>query len=160
MRGMWLAVAGLAPFLLVVEGCQGGRDNTIGQLSGTAGIGGASPGGAGGDDGAGPTGAAGGDVAAGAAGTTGTAGATGGAGATGAAGTDGTMPQPSARGCADLFDPTRLTDYGFDISTDELARMDYEFRNRAALDAMGVDYKTYHPIIFHYGSETVTDAMV
>ena len=67
---------------------------------------------------------------------------------------------PSARGCSDLFDQGILADYAFDISADEWAKIDYEFRNRAALEAAGLDYNTYHPIVFHYGSETVTDAMV
>ena len=67
---------------------------------------------------------------------------------------------PTARGCSDLFDPAPLVDYAFDISADEWAKIDYEFRNRDALKAAGVDYKTYHPIVFHYGSETVSDAMV
>ena len=65
-----------------------------------------------------------------------------------------------ARGCSDLFEPSRFADYGFDISADEWAKMDYEFRNRDALKAAGVDFKTYHPIVFHSGSETVADAMV
>jgi len=48
----------------------------------------------------------------------------GGAGGGGAGG--GAMP--SARGCSDLFDPAVLVDYAFDISADEWAKMDYEFR--------------------------------
>src|SRR6478752_2520001 len=98
--------------------------------------------------------------------TAGTAGATGGdpgpgagggaAGAGGGAG--GTMP--SARNCSDLFDPAVLVDYAFDISPDEWAKIDYEFRNRDARAAAGIDDKTFHPIVFHYGGETVPDAMV
>ena len=53
-----------------------------------------------------------------------------------------------------------LVDYAFDISADEWAKIDYEFRNRDALAAAGVDYKTFHPIVFHHGGETVSDAMV
>lgn len=66
----------------------------------------------------------------------------------------------SARGCSDLFDPAKLADYAVDISADEWAKMDYEFHNRAALEAAGVDYNTYHPIVLHYGGETVTDAKI
>ena len=51
-------------------------------------------------------------------------------------------------------------DYSFDISADEWTKMDAEFRNRDALKAAGVDYKTFHPIVLHYGAETVTDAQV
>jgi hypothetical protein len=79
-------------------------------------------------------------------------------GSSNGSGAGGTMPLAS--GCSDLFDPARLVDYGFDISADEWAKMDYEFRNREALEAAGVNYKPYHPIVFHYGAETVTDAMV
>jgi hypothetical protein len=67
---------------------------------------------------------------------------------------------PTARGCSDLFDPAVLVDYAFEISADEWAKIDYEFRNRDALAAAGVDYKTFHPAVFHYGGETVPDAMV
>jgi hypothetical protein len=92
----------------------------------------------------------------------------GGGGDTGAAGTGGDMgtagtgggATPVARGCSDLFDPAVLADYAFDISVDEWAKLDYEFRNRDALKAAGIDFKTYHPIVFHSGGETVTDAMV
>src|SRR4029079_16865997 len=63
-------------------------------------------------------------------------------------------------GCSDLFDAATLVDYSFDISADEWAKIDYEFRNRDALKAAGIDYKPYHPIVFHYGGETVTEAMV
>jgi hypothetical protein len=67
---------------------------------------------------------------------------------------------PQAHGCSDLFDPTQLVDYAVDISADEWAKMDYEFRNVEALKAAGQDYKPYHPIVFHYGAETVSDAMI
>ena len=80
----------------------------------------------------------------------------GGGGAAGAGG--GAMP--SARGCSDLFDPAVLVDYAFEISADEWAKIDYEFRNRDALVAAGIDPKTFHPIVFHYGGETVPDAMI
>ena len=139
MRGIWVAVL-MAPWL--GGGCVGGDDEAARKLSETGGSGASPAGGAGGGIGGGPAGA-GAPV--------------GGAGAT--AGTGGEMPS-MARGCSDLFDQARLVDYAFDISADEWAKLDYEFRNRDALKAAGIDFKTYHPIVFHYGSETVTDAMV
>lgn len=137
MRGIWVAVL-LAPWL--GAGCGGGDDDAAGKLSGTGGSGASSPGGAGGD-------------VAGVGGTGGTGGSGGGAG------TGGDTPS-TVRGCSDLFDQAQLVDYAFDISADEWAKIDYEFRNRDALKAAGIDFKTYHPIVFHYGGETVTDAMV
>jgi len=95
-------------------------------------------------------------------GDAGASGAEGGASGADAAGSPGAggSTTPSARGCSDLFDPARLTDYAIDISADEWAKMDYEFRNRPALEAAGQDFETYHPIVFHLGAETVSDAMI
>ena len=75
----------------------------------------------------------------------------------------GAANRRSDAAAARLLRPVRSgapVDYSFDISADEWAKMDYEFRNRDALKAAGLDYKTYHPIVFHYGAETVTDAQV
>jgi len=156
MRRIWVVVLAMAAW---ATGCAAGDDDRARMLSGTGGLAGAAAGSTGagvpggGTDG-GAAGAAGG--AAGAAG--GAAGAAG--GAAGAAGAAGTGVMTSARGCSDLFDPATLVEYAFDISADEWAKIDYEFRNRDALKAAGMDYKTYHPIVFHAGGETVTDAMV
>ena len=154
MRRIWVAVLGVAPWL--AAGC--GDD--LPRMRGLSGAGGAgapaSTGSAGSDPGAGGTGGGGAGGTGG-----GSAGGTGGgsaAGTAGSSGTGGTMI--SARGCSDPFDPSKLADYAVDISADEWAKMDYEFRNREALQAAGVDYKTYHPIVFHYGSETVSDAKI
>jgi hypothetical protein len=134
MRRIGVAVGGIA--LWCVAGCRGDRQGSAITSEGT-----------GGDVGTTPEGAAG------------TGGDNGTAGTGGTGGTAGGTP-PSARGCSDVFDPATLVDYSFDISADEWAKIDYEFRNRDALKAAGVDYKTFHPIVFHYGNETVTDAMV
>jgi len=124
-------------------GCNGDRQgNAITSTTGVGGAGDTSPAGA-----------------AGAGGDTGAAGTGVDTGGTGSGGTGGGS-MPSARGCSDLFDAATLVDYSFDISADEWAKIDYEFRNRDALKAAGIDYKPYHPIVFHYGGETVTDAMV
>lgn len=127
-------VLGVVPWLVV--GC--GDDRQGKAITSSAGAGGVA-----GADAAGGGGAGGAPVA----GSGGAAGAGGGA-------------MPSARGCSDLFDPAVLVDYAFEISADEWAKLDYEFRNRDALVAAGIDPKTFHPIVFHYGGETVPDAMI
>jgi CotH kinase protein/Putative metal-binding motif len=136
MRGIWVALVAVTPW--VVATCNAGDDWTA-QLSGTAATGGAGP--AGGGGGAGDAVGGGGDP-------------------TGGAGAGGGGAPATANGCSDLFDPSSVVDFGFDISPEEWAKIDYEFRNVAALKAAGVDAKTYHPIVFHYGAETVPDAMV
>ena len=65
---------------------------------------------------------------------------------------------PTARSCSRPVRSSDAVDYAFDISADEWAKIDDEFRNRDALEAAGVDYKTFHPIVLHYGGETVSDA--
>jgi hypothetical protein len=127
-----VAVVGVLPWLVV--GC--GDDRPAKAIISSSGVGGS--------DGAAPAGAAG----------------AGGGGAPMAPGGAGGGTMPSSHGCSDLFDPAVLVDYAFDISADEWAKIDYEFRNRDALAAAGLDYKTFHPIVFHYGGETVPDAMV
>jgi len=147
MRKFGVAALGIAA--CIVGGC-GDDDRAERNLSGTGGLGGApAPGSAG--TGVGATGGAGGTV--------GAAGSGVGTGTAGGAGT-GASTTPQAHGCSDLFDPTQLIDYAVDISADEWAKMDYEFRNVVALKAAGQPYKTYHPVVFHYGAETVGDAMI
>jgi CotH kinase protein/Putative metal-binding motif len=145
MRRIWVAVVGVIPWLVL--GC--GDDLQGRAITSSSGAGGAA--------GAVSAGAAGGGG--GGAGDTPTAGG-GAGGAPTAGGGAGGGVMPTARGCSDLFDPAVLVDYAFDISADEWAKIDYEFRNRDALAAAGVDYKTFHPIVFHHGGETVSDAMV
>ena len=91
----------------------------------------------------GATGAAGSDGAAGVAGATGAAGA--GGGAVGA--------------CTDLFDPSVLQTYSIEITADEWAKLDAEFHDVQAV-LTGTPPENYHPVTFHSGSETVTDAAV
>ncbi|HEY7372320.1 MAG TPA: CotH kinase family protein [Polyangia bacterium] len=164
MRKLWGAV-GLGIFSSLAVGCgddirASSKLSGAGGASGVAGDGavGAGPG-TGGGAGADASPGIAGDAAAGAgAGAGGTAGAatTGASGASGAGG----PTTPIAHGCSDLFDPARLVDYAVDINADEWAKIDYEFRNVEALKAAGQDYKAYHPVVFHYGGETVADAMI
>ncbi|HXT96197.1 MAG TPA: CotH kinase family protein [Polyangia bacterium] len=75
------------------------------------------------------------------------------------AGMDGAPPSdPFA--CPDLFDPAVLTEYQVDITPDDWNALNNEFFNDAQVEATGQQPKTYHPIIFHDGSETVTDATI
>jgi hypothetical protein len=80
-------------------------------------------------------------------------------GAAGAPGGDaGSVGGPLA--CSDLFDPSTVTDYQIEMTADDWSKISNEFFNYAALQAAGQPYDTYHPIVFHYGGETVTNAMI
>jgi hypothetical protein len=145
--GAWCAVFSWA----LVAGC---GDNHAGSHNGDGGpvARRGTDAGAGSEDG-GTAGVAGGPG--GAAG--GAAGSAGGA-AGSAGGAAGTAWGPLA--CSDLFDSTKVADYQIEMTADELSKMSYEFFNYAALQAAGQPYKSYHPIVFHYGAETVTNAMI
>ena len=98
----------------------------------------------------------------------GTGGGSGSGGGGGGGGnSDGGMPAQTvtdAAGsphlCSDLFDQTKLQTFSVDISADEWAKLQDEFLNHIDLVLQGVQFQTYHPITFHYGNETVTDAMM
>jgi hypothetical protein len=62
--------------------------------------------------------------------------------------------------CSDLFEPGKVADYQIEMTADDWAKMSYEFFNYAALQAAGQSFKSYHPIVFHYGGETVTNAVI
>jgi hypothetical protein len=64
-----------------------------------------------------------------------------------------------ASNCSDLFDDSQVTTYSIEISADQWAAMEAEFQNITALLA-GENFAVYHPITFHYGNETVTDAEI
>jgi hypothetical protein len=64
---------------------------------------------------------------------------------------------PSA--CADLFEEGTLATYSVDISDAEWAAMNAEFQNVAALES-GASFAVYHPVVFHLGNETVSDAAI
>jgi ribosomal protein S19 len=78
--------------------------------------------------------------------------------------THGTAPvsdaSGSARLCSDLFDQSTLHTFSIDISAAEWAKLQDELRNHLDLVLQGVHFETYHPITFHYGTETVADAMI
>ncbi|HEY6476429.1 MAG TPA: CotH kinase family protein [Polyangia bacterium] len=80
----------------------------------------------------------------------------------GATDAGGAMPTPDggALGCSDLFDPSAVTRYEVEMTDADWAAMSNEFFNYAAIEAAGQSAKTYHPIVFHDGTETVTDATI
>ncbi|MFL5307319.1 MAG: CotH kinase family protein, partial [Polyangia bacterium] len=124
----------------------GGNAPSVGGMGGMGGMGGT-----GGKPATG--GAAGGAPIAGTGG--GVAGAPG-----GMAGAGGSMPVGSQQ-CPDLFAQTLQT-FSIEISADNWAAIQAEFMTAGQLpDAMFVQYNpVYYPIVFHYGSETVSDAYV
>jgi hypothetical protein len=78
-------------------------------------------------------------------------------------GSSGSKPDGSAGSdppaCADLFDESKVATYGVDISDAEWASMEAEFHNLTALES-GTSFAVYHPIVFHFGNETVDDAAI
>jgi len=75
-------------------------------------------------------------------------------------GTETTMNDAGAAlGCADLFDDATLRTYAIDISADEWAAMEREFNDLTALES-GANFTVYHPVTFHLGSETATNAAI
>jgi hypothetical protein len=74
-------------------------------------------------------------------------------------GTDGQPVSPMGLSCADFFRPDAVGSYSFDISADEWNKMVAEFNDLTDL-AAGLAFQAYHPIVFHFGDETVTDAAV
>jgi hypothetical protein len=66
---------------------------------------------------------------------------------------------PGVRACSDLFDPGVLETYSIEISPAEWSKLDAEFHDVAAVLA-GTPQESYHPVVFHFGSETVMDAAI
>ena len=77
---------------------------------------------------------------------------------TGVGGTGGTSGVSGALGCSDLFDQNTVRTYSIDITPDEWSSIQAEFANVATLVVQGNDFATWHPIVFHMGSETAGDA--
>jgi hypothetical protein len=143
MRRVWALIGwGIVPGVLAAAGCDPGRNGAAG--------GGATV----------PTGTApsGSGSASGAAGVTGAAGS--GVGRGGAGGAGGTSTTTGPLGCSDLFDPGVLQDYAVDISADEWAKLDNEFRNRYTVVGPNTVNPPYHPVVFHSGGETVGNASI
>ncbi len=79
----------------------------------------------------------------------------------GASGSSATVPDASgsARPCSDLFDQNTVPSYSFEISAGDWARLDADFHDVNDVLA-GTPPQTAYPIVFHAGSETVTNATV
>ena len=82
----------------------------------------------------------------------------------GCGGGSGAKDPPPADGgvssaCSNLFDQGTLAAYSVDISDSEWAAINAEFQNVTALES-GVDFTVYHPVVFHLGNETVSDAAI
>jgi len=80
-----------------------------------------------------------------------------GSGSSGSAGSNGTGTA-AGPACSDLFDQSMLRTYSIDIAPDVMAGIDAEFHDTATLLAKGNDFVARHPVTFHMGSETVSDA--
>ena len=65
----------------------------------------------------------------------------------------------SPRLCSDLFDQTILPSYSIEITADNWAKLDADFHDLKDVLA-GTPPETYYPVVFHYGSETVSNAAV
>src|SRR5579863_2506011 len=61
--------------------------------------------------------------------------------------------------CSDLFDQTIVPSYSIEISSDNWAKLDVDFHDLKDVLA-GTPPQTYYPIVFHYGSETVSNAAI
>jgi hypothetical protein len=83
----------------------------------------------------------------------------GGGRTTGNVTTTGTGGGSAPGACSDLFDQGVLQTYAVDISADEWAKLEDEFHDVNAVLA-GTPRESYHPVTFHFGSETVTDAAI
>jgi hypothetical protein len=96
----------------------------------------------------------------GAGGALGVGGGGAGAPATGVGGTsgDGAVAVGGGPPCSDLFDQSQLRTYEIDIDPTEWQSVMTEFQNVTTLVAQGNDFVARHPVVFHLGSETVSDA--
>jgi hypothetical protein len=61
--------------------------------------------------------------------------------------------------CSDLFDQSMLPTYSIDISADNWTKLDADFHDVKDVLA-GTPPQTYYPIVFHYGSEVVSNAAI
>ena len=82
-------------------------------------------------------------------------------GQVGAGGATATVSDASGspRLCSDLFDQTVVPSYSIEISADNWAKLDADFHDLKDVLA-GTPPQTYYPIVFHYGSETVSNASI
>jgi hypothetical protein len=84
--------------------------------------------------------------------------APGGGGATGGGGAGASGAIGAGPACSDLFAQDMLRTYEIDISPGEWQSLVAEFNDVTTLQAVGNDFVVRHPVVFHLGSETVSDA--
>ena len=72
---------------------------------------------------------------------------------------DGQRCHGSPRLCSDLFDQSVVPAYSIEITPDNWAKLDADFHDLKDVLA-GTPPETYYPVVFHYGSETVSDAAI
>jgi len=65
----------------------------------------------------------------------------------------------AAPSCSDLFDQSVVRTYSIDIAPDVWQSLDAEFHDLASLQA-GLNFATYHPVVFHLDQETVANASI
>jgi hypothetical protein len=65
----------------------------------------------------------------------------------------------SPRLCSDLFDQTVVPAYSIEITSDNWTKLDADFHDLKDVLA-GTPPMTYYPVVFHYGSETVSNAAI
>jgi hypothetical protein len=94
---------------------------------------------------------------------TGSGGATGsntGSGGKPTTSVDASTPAGGGPACSDLFDQDMVRTYSLDIAPGDWSAIMAEFNDTASLLAKGNDFVVRHPVVFHMGSETVTDATI
>jgi hypothetical protein len=62
--------------------------------------------------------------------------------------------------CPPLFAQDNFPAYNIEISATEWAAVLDDFHNRGAHQDAGVNFRPYHPIVFHYRDQVVSDAML
>jgi len=95
--------------------------------------------------------------------STGSGGGAGGANAGASSGTGGAVGDGSVQiaggpACSDLFDQNMVRTYSIDIAPSEWASIMSEFNQLATLTTSGNDFVARHPVVFHLGNETVSNA--
>jgi hypothetical protein len=83
---------------------------------------------------------------------------TGGGGGAPVAGVDASTSVGGGPACSDLFDQDTVQTYAIDIDPATWSSIMSEFNDLADLLAKGNDFVVRHPVVFHLGSETVSDA--
>jgi hypothetical protein len=63
-------------------------------------------------------------------------------------------------GCADIYAPDLLPSFSIDIAPQEWTAINAEFQDWKTRQDATLDLKPYHPIVFHYGSESYEDAFI